>query len=548
MTDNSIHDQSDLLNSRDLISSEHVQVSSSNESTEGIPTNSATVKINRVHPLLGLWKGSFNIKNSLGGEDSVAEEFFFHKLLNTNTQTELLNLPEDPYFSYTALRHTDISLYLHKSSDNSTDEKPKIIVDEKADTSDNNNELEDKNDDIAKTMVTGTRQPILIGFGRNIYGRFTVTAFLDKDTGKFKCEKRYLLSKSGSYRRHRSIDDIETPRQTGQRIRQAPNYDNRFAVNELGQKRKRNSFPGGKNKEKGIKVSLIQAQQFQLHQSSGLLLNDIKIKEELGHEDDEYRIAFADDETGEIYEGGWIKGIKGGRRHGRGICIFTDGTMYEGMWANGKCHGRGQLMTLNRHIIYSGEWIDGFMQGQGTYNFDNGDIYIGDWKEGNRHGKGEYILKNGCKYTGEWKDNKRHGKGLFLWTDGSYYEGAWEIDNRHGQGLLHLTCGFVYDGNWLNGLMEGRGNCRFPNGFEYQGTYKAGLREGRGSITFSEGAVYEGRFKDDRIDGHGTIKLTKSVPGNDEGEIMIPIQIQADMRRIHLKAGFGEEAGFAMTH
>ena len=506
---------------------------------ELINQDATFVKINRVHPFLGLWKGSFNVKNATGGEDCINEEFFFHKVLNTKTQPELLNLPEDPYFSYTALRHTDISLYLHTKTEISNSELPELTKSEEEIAKD-----EEAEENKAKVMTSGSRQPVLIGFGRNIYGRFTVTALLDRQTGKFICEKKYLLSKSGSYRRHKSSDELETPRLISQRVRQAPSY-NRFANDEVGLKRKRNSFPLNKL-EKGLKMSLSPHQQYyQQQQQAQLQLQQqaIKFKEEY-YENDDYRIAFYDEETGEVYEGGWMKGLNGGKRHGRGICVYNDGTMYEGQWQNGKCQGRGQLMTVNRQIIYTGEWIDGFMQGQGTYNFENGDRYIGDWKEGNRHGKGEYLLSNGCKYTGEWNNNKRHGKGLFVWADESYYEGSWENDNRNGQGLLHLTCGFVYDGYWLNGFMEGRGNCTFQNGFEYQGTYKSGLREGRGSITFPEGAIYEGRFKDDKIDGHGTIKLIKSVPGNAEGEIMIPISIQADMRRIHLKAGFGEEAGF----
>jgi hypothetical protein len=75
---------------------------------------------------------------------------------------------------------------------------------------------------------------------------------------------------------------------------------------------------------------------------------------------------------------------------------------------------------------------------------------------------------------------------------------------------------------------------------EYQGSFKAGLREGRGSIQFpGGGAVYEGRFRDDRIDGQGTLKILETVAGGEEGEQFIPIDIQADLKRIHLKAGFG---------
>ena len=33
-----------------------------------------------------------------------------------------------------------------------------------------------------------------------------------------------------------------------------------------------------------------------------------------------------------------------------------------------------------------------------------------------------------------------------------------------------------------------------------------------------------------------------TVPGFDEGEKLVPIQIQADIRRIHFRAGFGDTA------
>ena len=36
--------------------------------------------------------------------------------------------------------------------------------------------------------------------------------------------------------------------------------------------------------------------------------------------------------------------------------------------------------------------------------------------------------------------------------------------------------------------------------------------------------------------------VTETMPGTEEGEILIPIQIQADIRRIHMKAGFGVDA------
>lgn len=57
--------------------------------------------------------------------------------------------------------------------------------------------------------------------------------------------------------------------------------------------------------------------------------------------------------------------------------------------------------------------------------------------------------------------------------------------------------------------------------------------------------MYEGRFKDDKIDGQGTIKISANVPGNaEEGEqLMVPLQIQSELWRIHMKAGFGVSDG-----
>ena len=70
--------------------------------------------------------------------------------------------------------------------------------------------------------------------------------------------------------------------------------------------------------------------------------------------------------------------------------------------------------------------------------------------------------------------------------------------------------------------------------------FKHGLREGRGSVTFAEGAIYEGRFREDRMDGQGTCKITRVVEGVN-GEWMIPVELQADMNRIHYKAGFWDD-------
>jgi len=39
---------------------------------------------------------------------------------------------------------------------------------------------------------------------------------------------------------------------------------------------------------------------------------------------------------------------------------------------------------------------------------------VGEWKDNVREGQGVYDWPDGDKYQGEWKDNHRHGKGFFI--------------------------------------------------------------------------------------------------------------------------------------
>lgn len=129
-------------------------------------------------------------------------------------------------------------------------------------------------------------------------------------------------------------------------------------------------------------------------------------------EDDDFKSAFLDEDTGEIYEGrfescalcfvlsgkrilllrhgcSWHHGF----RHGFGICVYADGNMYEGFWLLGREHGHGVLMSGKRQVrlhgilglvylrcpqtIYAGEWSEGLMNGHGSYHYPNGDKYCG---------------------------------------------------------------------------------------------------------------------------------------------------------------------------
>ena len=47
-----------------------------------------------------------------------------------------------------------------------------------------------------------------------------------------------------------------------------------------------------------------------------------------------------------------------------------------------------------------GEWKGGKFDGDGIYNFKNGNKYVGEWKEGKRNGLGTFTFSDGRKYVG----------------------------------------------------------------------------------------------------------------------------------------------------
>jgi hypothetical protein len=403
----------------------------------------------------------------------------------------------------------------------------------------------EENSSANKTIVNGatdgtdsTGLIILVGFGRNKFGRFSIVASYNPATSALIAEKRYMLSKNATNaRKTRRATTVVNPNlgiaigsSLGQRSAAANNIHTNSSL--------ANRFSTDGEYYSGAFPLSLASSASKKRKNSHVDQDAIDEDEEDGT-DPEYKSAYYDESSGDVYEGGWHPKFK--VRHGRGVLLYNDGNMYEGTFNMGKEHGKGKLMAGNRKIIYSGDWQEGTFHGHGKYYFFNKDVYEGDFREGARSGKGSYTTSDNCVYTGEWRDNKRHGKGSFVWPDGSSYDGEWENDMRQGKGHLLLTKGVEYEGAFSRNALDGRGTFIFPGGLKYEGAFRAGLREGRGSLSFAEGAIYEGRFREDRLDGQGTVKVHKAVPGPLDGETMIPIEIQADIRRIHLKAGFGAD-------
>lgn len=62
-----------------------------------------------------------------------------------------------------------------------------------------------------------------------------------------------------------------------------------------------------------------------------------------------------------------------------GLCVYNDGTRYEGSFQNDKRHGRGTLYYPEGTKLV-GEFRDDEANGEGTLLFKNGDKYEGTFK------------------------------------------------------------------------------------------------------------------------------------------------------------------------
>jgi hypothetical protein len=125
----------------------------------------------------------------------------------------------------------------------------------------------------------------------------------------------------------------------------------------------------------------------------------------------------------EKYEGPIING----KKEGRGVYIYQNGSKYEGCFKNDKREGNGIFYYANGDR-YKGTFHDGYYEGTGVFYFNNGDRYEGEFYRNKFKGKGKYYYHNGDRFEGQWLNDKKNGEGIYIYLNGDritgyYYEG-----------------------------------------------------------------------------------------------------------------------------
>ncbi len=154
--------------------------------------------------------------------------------------------------------------------------------------------------------------------------------------------------------------------------------------------------------------------------------------------------------------------------------VLTDGSIYDGQFdGNGKCTGYASYAWFNG-TRYTGEFANGFYNGQGEFYFLDGRHYAGNWINGLANGYGVLTYANGDVYEGEFVNDLTHGEGTYTFLDGAIYTGSFEDGNFSGIGTFTWSNGTEYTGEWSFGLKHGRGLMSFPDGTTQEGVWDNG--------------------------------------------------------------------------
>jgi len=118
-------------------------------------------------------------------------------------------------------------------------------------------------------------------------------------------------------------------------------------------------------------------------------------------------------------------------------------------------HGFGSIFyftndRLNRHN-YTGYWVDGNREGNGTTNFKDGSVYVGEYRNSLEDGNGSIMYSNGNKLEAEFRDGQIQGHGVYRYANGDQREGFFSDNVLDGQAIFTRNDGTTIIEKWTNG-------------------------------------------------------------------------------------------------
>ena len=143
---------------------------------------------------------------------------------------------------------------------------------------------------------------------------------------------------------------------------------------------------------------------------------------------------------------------KDGKPHGKGTIKYTDGSVLEGTWVDGKLEGFGRKLFKNGDVCYVGEFKNDVFNGRGVLY--NEHASKGQDVKPLDHTDLTSISQLWTNYEGEFENNKKHGNGTLLFVTNEKFEGTFNHDKISGKGTFSTDSGKEIEGIWKDGLLQ----------------------------------------------------------------------------------------------
>ena len=178
---------------------------------------------------------------------------------------------------------------------------------------------------------------------------------------------------------------------------------------------------------------------------------------------------------------------------------------------NGKLSGSG---TVKRQWLEdgqlrrresSGTHVDGKRHGRWVVNFANGTRAEGPYVDGKEHGQWVMIEADGTRKEGPFVDGEITGHWVLNFANGQRAEGPYADGKEHGQWVVNFANGQRDEGPFVDGKKTGHWVLNFPSGQRDEGPLVDGKRHGRWVETFADGTRQEGPYKDGKRHGRWVV-------------------------------------------
>ena len=212
-------------------------------------------------------------------------------------------------------------------------------------------------------------------------------------------------------------------------------------------------------------------------------------------------------------------------KNGQGTLIHNDTSSYKGSFRHGMFHGQGVFCDAD-YRVYTGEFESGVEHGAGEEWFSDGSVFRGEFKEGKRNGVGSFVNKNGeFEYSGEWIDGLMEGEGVLYYKtplsssidiqQNEEYRGMFVRGMKSGNGKLTTADGHSFKGKWIRDIpVDGEWTVRYPDGSAFSGfatcrvvgadpSRPLPIPNGFGTRRYKNGDVYSGNLIDGKREGRG---------------------------------------------